>query len=193
MASELAAAVTRLAACTLCGGLPLGPRPIFQLSATARLLITSQAPGTKAHASGTPFDDPSGDRLREWLGLDRAAFYDASRIAILPTGLCYPGRLAKGGDAPPRPECAPLWHPRILPLLPSVRLRLLVGGHAVRLVLGRGAALEDAVRGYAAHLPRHFPLPHPSWRTRVWEQRNPWFAAAVLPALRTAVARVLEP
>jgi uracil-DNA glycosylase len=191
MAGELAAEVAALRACTACAGLPLGPRPIFQLSPTARLLITSQAPGTKAHLSGTPFDDPSGERLRDWLGLDRARFYDASRIAILPTGLCYPGRLPKGGDAPPRPGCAPLWHTRIVPLLPAVRLRLLVGGYAVRLVLGKDTRLEQAVRGYESHLPRHFPLPHPSWRTLVWERRNPWFAQEVLPALRRAVAAVL--
>lgn len=192
MASDLAAEVAALRACTACTGLPLGPRPIFQLSPTARLLITSQAPGTKAHLSGTPFDDPSGERLRDWLGLDRARFYDASRIAILPTGLCYPGRLPKGGDAPPRLGCAPLWHPRIVPLLPHVRLRLLVGGYAVRLVLGKDTKLEDAVRGHAAHLPQHFPLPHPSWRTLVWEKRNPWFAQEVLPALRRAVGQVLR-
>jgi uracil-DNA glycosylase len=191
MSSELAAEVARLRGCTACADLPLGPKPIFQLSPTARLLITSQAPGTKAHLSGTPFDDPSGERLRDWLGLDRARFYDASRVAILPTGLCYPGRLPKGGDAPPRPGCAPLWHPRIVPILPAVRLRLLVGGYAVRLVLGRDTKLEEAVRGYESHLPRHFPLPHPSWRTLVWERRNPWFAQAVLPALRRAVAAAL--
>jgi uracil-DNA glycosylase len=191
MPEPLAAEIARLRACAACDDLPLGPKPVFQLAPTARLLITSQAPGTKAHASGRPFDDPSGERLRAWLGLDRAAFYDAARVAILPTGLCYPGRLPKGGDAPPRPGCAPLWHPRLVPLLPAVRLRLLVGGYAVRLVLGRETRLEVAVRGYADHLPRHFPLPHPSWRTLVWEKRNPWFAAEVLPALRRAVAAAL--
>jgi uracil-DNA glycosylase len=180
-----------LRACRVCEDLPLGPRPIFQLSPTARLLITSQAPGTKAHASGLPFDDPSGERLRDWLGLDRERFYDESRVAILPTGLCYPGRQPKGGDAPPRPNCAPLWHPRVLPLLPELRLRLLVGGYAVRLVLGRNTRLEEAVRNHATHQPRHFPLPHPSWRTLVWEKRNPWFAAEVLPALKLAVAEAL--
>jgi len=182
--------VAAIRACRACDDLPLGPRPVFQLSPTARLLITSQAPGTKAHASGKPFDDASGDRLREWLGLGREMFYSA-RIAILPAGLCYPGRLPNGGDAPPRPICAPLWQPRVLPMLPEVRLRLLVGSYAVRLVLGKQARLEDAVRGYAGHLPRHFPLPHPSWRTLAWEKRNPWFAVEVIPALRRAVARAL--
>lgn len=192
MSARLAAALVGLRACTLCAAdLPRGPRPIFQLDPRARLLITSQAPGTLAHESGTPFDDPSGERLREWLGIGRDVFYDATRVAILPTGLCYPGRLPKGGDAPPRAECAPLWHPRIVPLLGNVRLRLLVGGYAVRLVLGRDVALEGAVNGFARHLPRHFPLPHPSWRTRVWAARNPWFEAEVLPALKREVARAL--
>jgi uracil-DNA glycosylase len=191
--AALAEEITRLRGCTLCAAqLPLPPRPVFQLDARARLLITSQAPGRKAHASGLPFDDPSGDRLRAWLGLSREEFYDASRIAILPTGLCYPGRLPRGGDAPPRPECAPAWHPRLLPLLPNIRLRLLVGSHAVRLVLGPGIPLAEAVRGFARHLPRYFPLPHPSWRTRAWTARNPWFEAEVLPALRAEVARVLR-
>jgi uracil-DNA glycosylase len=190
---SLAELVPEIRGCTLClPHLPLGARPIFQLSATARLLITSQAPGTLAHASGVPFDDPSGERLRDWLGLDRAAFYDAARIAILPTGMCYPGRLPRGGDAPPRPECAPRWHPRVLPLLPEVRLRLLVGGYAVRLVLGGATKLEAAVRDPARVLPAYFPLPHPSWRTRVWAARHPWFEAEVLPLLRAEVARALS-
>lgn len=193
MSDALAAETARLRACTLCAShLPRGPRPIFQMDPRARLLITSQAPGTLAHESGTPFNDPSGERLRDWLGIGRDLFYDPTRVAILPTGLCYPGRLPKGGDAPPRPECAPEWHPRIVPLLRNVRLRLLVGGYAVRLVLGRDAALEASVRGFARHLPRHFPLPHPSWRTRVWAARNSWFEAEVLPALKREVARALD-
>lgn len=171
--------------------LPLGPRPIFQWGAGARLLITSQAPGTLAHASGVPFDDPSGERLRDWLGIDRTVFYDPERVAILPMGLCYPGRLPRGGDCPPRRECAPIWHPRVLPLLAGVRLQLLVGGYAVRHVLGAAGSLEARVRGYADHLPGLFPLPHPSWRTKVWAARHPWFEAAVLPALRREVARAL--
>jgi len=184
--------VAEIRSCRLCAAhLPFGPKPIFQLDSRARLLITSQAPGSKAHASGRPFDDPSGDRLREWLGIDRATFYDPSLIAILPTGMCYPGRLPKGGDAPPRPECAPQWHPRVLPTLAKVRLRLLVGGYAVRLVLGREVALEEAVRHAERYLPRHFPLPHPSWRTRLWVKRNPWFESETLPRLRARVAELL--
>ncbi len=191
MTLDQAAAAAR--ACTLCAAqLPLGPRPILQVGAGAELLITSQAPGTKAHRSGVPFDDPSGERLRFWLGLDRAAFYDISRVAILPTGMCYPGRLPRGGDAPPRPECAANWHPVILPLLANVRLRLLVGGYAIRHVLGPRTALEGAVRNHAAFRAQNlFPLPHPSWRTIGWAQRNPWFEAEVLPALRAEVATLL--
>lgn len=191
MSLEAVAAEAR--ACTLCAAhLPLGPRPVFRVSAAARLLIIGQAPGTKVHASGIPWNDASGDRLRAWLGMDRAMFYDAARIAIVPVGLCYPGRLANGGDAPPRPECAPLWHPRLLPLLGEVRLTLLVGRYAQARMLGRGG-MTGFVRDFARHLPRYFPLPHPSWRTTAWERRNPWFAAEALPALRAAVAAALAP
>ncbi len=160
------------------------------MSTTARLLITSQAPGTKAHNSGTPFNDPSGDRLRDWLGVDRDTFYDGSRVAILPMGLCYPGRLPQGGDVGPRERCAPLWHPRLLPLMPGIRLTLLVGGYAQAFVLGPGG-MGERVRDYAQYLPRYFPLPHPSWRTTGWEKRNEWFGATVLPALRRIVAATL--
>ena len=191
-APDLAAAERRARACTLCAPhLPLGPRPILQVGPRARLLITSQAPGTKAHLSGIPFDDASGDRLRDWLGLDRTAFYDPDNVAILPTGLCYPGRLPRGGDCPPRPECAPTWHPRLVPLLAGVRCRLLVGSYAIRSVLGPGPPLAERVRRFRRHLPAHFPLPHPSWRTLVWAARHPWFEGEVVPALRAEVRRLL--
>ena len=177
-------------ACTRCTDLPLGPRPVLRVAATARLLIVGQAPGTKVHASGIPWDDASGDRLRDWLGMDRATFYDQRRIAIIPTGLCYPGRLPNGGDAPPRAGCAALWHPRLLPLLAGLRLTLLVGAYAQTFALGRGE-MTARVRGFRTFLPARLPLPHPSWRTVGWEKRNPWFAAEVLPALRAAVAAAL--
>lgn len=179
-------------ACRACEPhLPLGPRPVFRVSRTARLLITGQAPGTKVHATGIPWNDPSGDRLRNWLAMDRDTFYDESRIAIIPTGLCYPGRLPNGGDAPPRPECAPLWRARLIAQMPEIRLTLLVGSYAVAGTLGRGA-MTDHVRAFRNYLPRYLPLPHPSWRTIAWERRNPWFTAELLPCLREAVARALE-
>ncbi len=173
--------------CRVCAAhLPLGPRPVFRISPTARLLIIGQAPGTKVHETGIPWNDRSGDRLRGWLAMERDAFYDATRIGILPVGLCYPGRLANGGDAPPRPECAPLWHARLTALMPAVRLTLLVGSYAQALRLGRGA-MTVRVQGFRTFLPRYFALPHPSWRTTAWERRNPWFGDDVLPALRAAV------
>ena len=177
-------------ACRACTDLPLGPRPVLRVSATARLLIASQAPSTRVHVSGTPWTDASGVRLRAWLGMDEAAFYDGRRVAILPMGLCYPGRLPGGGDAPPRPGCAERWQPRLLPLMPSIRLTLLVGTYAQMRYLGRGA-MTERVRDWRRHLPRFFPLPHPSWRTTGWEARNPWFGMEVLPALRAAVAAAL--
>jgi len=183
----LAQAAAAARACRLCTDLPLGPRPVLRVSETARLLIASQAPSTKVHVSGTPWTDASGVRLRQWLGMDEADFYDGRRIAILPMGLCYPGRLPNGGDQPPRPACAPLWQPRLLALMPALRLILLVGGYAQTFYLGPGA-MTARVREFRRHLPRFFPLPHPSWRTVGWESRNPWFATDVLPALRAAVA-----
>jgi len=167
---------------------------VFRVSATARLLIIGQAPGTKVHATGIPWNDPSGDRLRAWLEMPRETFYDERRIAIVPMGLCYPGRLPNGGDAPPRPECAPLWHARLIDHMPRLGLTLLVGGYAQTYVLGRGApiaTMTERVRAFHQTLPRYLPLPHPSWRTTAWERRNPWFAAEVLPALRGAVTAAL--
>lgn len=187
-AESLDALLTRIRACRACEShLPLGARPLIHASPSSRLLIASQAPGTKAHESATSFLDASGDRLREWLGFSREEFYDARRVAIMPMGMCYPGRFEKGGDRPPRPECAPLWRERVLARLPELRLTLLVGSYAQDHVLGRGSVTER-VRNWRTHLARGaFPLPHPSWRTGAWEKRSPWFREEVIPALREAV------
>ena len=187
-AALLAEAAAEARACRHCADvLPLGPRPVFRVSATATVLIAGQAPGTKVHATGIPWNDPSGERLRGWLAMDKATFYDESLIAILPMGFCYPGRLPNGGDAPPRRECAPLWRARLLGSMPSIKLTLLVGSYALNDSFGRGP-MTERVRDFRSHLPDRFPLPHPSWRTTGWERRNPWFAAEALPALRCAVA-----
>jgi uracil-DNA glycosylase len=178
-------------ACTLCAGqLPLGPRPVLRVSASARLLIIGQAPGTKVHASGIPWDDASGLRLRAWLGMTPEEFYDESRVAIVPMGLCYPGVLPRGGDRPPMPICAPTWHPRLLPLMPEIRLTLLVGSYAIARTLGPGP-MAARVAAFAAAPEDVMALPHPSWRTIGWERRNPWFAADVLPLLRQRIAYCL--
>lgn len=177
--------------CRVCEAyLPLGPRPVLQASSTARLLITGQAPGTKVHASGIPFDDRSGVRLREWMGVSDAEFYDASKIGIMPMGFCYPGR-TNSGDAPPRPECAPLWRDRLLAEMSDIRLTLLVGMYAQKAVLGAGR-VDERVANFREYLPDYFPLPHPSWRSHIWMQRNPWFEQDVLPVLRAEVRKVLN-
>lgn len=178
-----------IAACTVCAPyLPLGPRPITQFSATSRILIIGQAPGSRVHASGVPWQDDSGERLREWTGLDPDVFYDPAKVALVPMGFCYPGKGA-AGDAPPRPECAPLWHAPILELLPADRLTLLVGSYAqARYLPGdAGATLTERVRGFARFAPATFPTPHPSWRSVGWRNRNPWFDTELLPALRAAI------
>jgi uracil-DNA glycosylase len=189
--TELESLFKRVRACRACAEvLPFAARPILQLSKTATILIASQAPGSKAHFSGIPFSDHSGDRLRQWTSLSKEQFYDPANIAILPLGLCYPGRASRGGDAPPRPECAPLWRDPLLKQLPALRLTLLVGTYAQTHVLGLGS-MTDRVRNFRSHLPDYFPLPHPSWRSRHWADRNPWFEADVLPALRAAIRRLL--
>jgi uracil-DNA glycosylase len=180
-------------ACRLCADrLPLGPKPIVRIGARARILIASQAPGRRAHEGGVPFADRTGDNLRRWLGLDRATFYDPELVAILPLGLCYPGR-GPGGDLPPRPECAPRWQGRLRAAMPEVRLTLLLGRHAQAHHLGArgGATLTETVRGFRSYLPSHFPLPHPSPRNGPWLLRHPWFEEDVLPALRAEVSRAL--
>lgn len=194
MSDSLAATLARIRACTVCAPyLPLGPRPVLRASPTARLLIVGQAPGTKVHETGIPWNDRSGDRLREWLRLDRDTFYDESRIAIVPTGLCYPGRDPRGGDLPPRPECAPLWHPVILPLLTEVRLTLAVGTHAQAALLKdhRRGSMTETVAAWRDTLPGLVPLPHPSWRTTAWQRKNSWFDTELLPELRARIGALL--
>jgi len=177
--------------CRICAGhLPLGPRPVFRVSATARILLIGQAPGTKVHETGIPWNDASGERLRGWMNVSREIFYDEARIAILPMGFCYPGRLANGGDAPPRAECAPAWHEMFLALMPGIELTLLIGSYAQKRYLGRGS-MSAHVRSQAGG-ERFLALPHPSWRTTGWEARNPWFGAEILPRLRAAVAGQLS-
>ncbi|MEN3973036.1 uracil-DNA glycosylase family protein [Sphingomicrobium sp. XHP0235] len=188
---QLSQLVEQVRGCNHCAAsLPFGSRPVVQVSSTAKLLIASQAPGSKVHASGIPFNDASGDRLRDWTGLSKDQFYDMDRVAILPMAFCYPGRAA-GGDAPPRTECAPLWRKRLLALMPSIQLTLLVGGYAHQAELGSGK-VHDRVRGYRNYLPHYFPLPHPSWRSQIWMNNNPWFEREVLPELQTRVAVLAE-
>jgi uracil-DNA glycosylase len=186
--------LAEIRACQLCAEhLPHGVRPVLQASATARLLIVSQAPGRKVHASGVPFDDVSGDRLRDWLGVDKTTFYDARRIAIVPMGFCFPGS-ARGADLPPRRECAPTWHPRLLPMLKKVELTLAIGRYAQVGLLGpqAGTSLTETVHAWRTHLARGvLPLPHPSPRNQLWTKRNPWFADELLPVLRERVAHAL--
>ena len=173
-------------ACNFCGSqLPQEPKPIFRAGKTARLLIVGQAPGRRVHETGIPWNDPSGEVLRAWLALDREAFYDTSRIAIVPIGLCYPGTV-DGVDLPPCRDCAPLWQPRFRAALPDIRLTLLVGSYAQAYYLGkrRKDSVGATVRSYRDYLPDYFPLPHPSWRNLAWLKRNPWFARDVIPALR---------
>jgi uracil-DNA glycosylase len=189
--SALDSLLNEVRACRACAdALPLGPRPVFQFGSDARLLIASQAPGSKVHRTGRPFSDPSGDRLREWMGVSERVFYDETRIAILPLGHCYPGRIPGAGDAPPRPECARLWRAKFLDHMPAVRLTLLVGSYAQAYALGPGV-MTERVRAFRSYLPTYFPLPHPSWRSRHWMANNPWFVEDVLPALRQAISLVL--
>jgi uracil-DNA glycosylase len=191
--SKIFPILDEVAACRVCAAhLPHGSRPVLQASASARLLIVGQAPGRRVHDTGIPWNDLSGDLLRAWLQLLRERFYDASEIAIVPAGFCYPGKGA-AGDLPPRPECAPLWHPRLLAAMPHIRLTLLVGRYAQALYLGEHCkpTLTETVAHYADYLPQYFPLPHPSPRNRYWLGRNPWFVREVLPALRAQVAATL--
>jgi len=180
--------------CTLCAKhLPLGPHPTLSMKNSAQIIIIGQAPGTKAHKSGIPWNDQSGNRLREWMNIDRKTFYDTRRIAIMPMGFCYPGRLERNGDKPPRPECAPEWHTRLLAELPNVELTLLVGMYAQAYYLPerRAKTLTATVKQWRNYLPGYIPTPHPSWRTTGWQKNNPWFEAELLPVLRERVCLLL--
>jgi uracil-DNA glycosylase len=185
----------RIAACRVCEAhLPLGPRPVVRAAdPAARILIVGQAPGTKVHASGIPWDDASGKRLRDWLGVDSGTFYDQSKFAIVPMGFCYPGR-GTGGDNPPRPECAPLWHDAVRQTLPHIALTLLIGNYAQAYYLkaGRKATLGETVQAWRDYEPSGFiPLVHPSPRNQIWLKRNPWFEAEFVPHLRERVGAIL--
>lgn len=190
--------VARIGACRLCAprfaatATAHAPRPVVWFRPGARILIAGQAPGARVHASGRPFTDPSGDRLRDWLGMDDATFYDRDRVAILPMAFCFPGYDAKGADLPPPPLCAATWRDQVLAGLGEVRLTVLVGGHAQRWHLRTRAGVTETVRGWRDHAPQVFPLPHPSWRNTAWLKTNPWFADELLPHLRQSVVKALQ-
>ena len=192
--ADLADLLADVRACTLCAAhLPLGPRPVLRARASARLLIVSQAPGTRVHETGIPWNDRSGESLRAWLETEPDTFYDDSRIAIVPMGFCYPGVDARGGDKPPRRECAATWHAPLMAALPNIELTLLIGQYAQARYLGkrRRASLTETVRSWRDYGPRYLPLPHPSWRNTAWLRKNPWFEAELVPDLRTRVHALL--
>ncbi len=172
--------------------LPLGARPVLQVGTEARILIAGQAPGSKVHATGVPFDDPSGDRLRLWMGVEKSEFYDANKIAILPMGFCYPGK-GKSGDLPPRPECADLWREQLLAMMPNVELTLVIGQYAIAWHLPelKKQSLTNTVKEWRTHWPNQLPLPHPSPRNNIWLKKNAWFEDDVLPSLQNRVRSLL--
>ena len=168
------------------------PRPIVWFNPCARVLIAGQAPGMRVHKSGVPFDDPSGDRLRAWLGVDRACFYDRDKFAVMPMGFCFPGYNAKGSDLPPPAICAKTWRAQALEMLEDVRVMVLIGGYAMKYHLPEFTSVTAAVRNWQAHRPGVFALPHPSWRNTGWLKKNPWFETDVLPRLKAGVAEVIN-
>ena len=181
--------------CQICAAhLALGPRPVVRAASTAKLLIIGQAPGTRVHETGVPWNDPSGDRLRDWLNVGREVFYDDSQIAIMPMGFCYPGVAKNGGDAPPRPECAPAWHAKILQHLPNLELTLLVGGYAQAYYLGgeRLKTMTETVRNWRQYSPQFVVTPHPSWRNTAWLKKNRWFEKEIIPYLRGRIGPLLQ-
>ncbi len=190
---SFASLMNEVRACTICAShLPHGPRPVLQLHPKARLLIAGQAPGRKVHESGTPFDDASGERLREWMGVTRDVFYDPELVAILPMGFCYPGT-GKSGDLPPRPECAPAWREQLLGRLRHLEVTLVIGKYAQAYHLDETkSSLTENVRAWRKYWPNTVPLPHPSPRNNIWLRKNPWFEAELLPLLRQRIEAALS-
>jgi uracil-DNA glycosylase len=204
MGYQLDNVLAAIRACRVCVETPRGkplphePRPVLRASATARLAVCSQAPGTRVHVSGAPFTDASGDRLRAWMGVTADEFYDETRVAIVPMGFCFPGQDPKGGDLPPRRECAGLWHAKLFATLPQIELVLAVGSYAQNFHLGgaKGKTLQETMLRWREHFktkqqPRILPLPHPSWRNNAWLTNNPWFEAELLPVLRREIRQLL--
>jgi len=192
--SPLDILLSEIRACRVCEPeLPLGARPIIRARETARILIVGQAPGVRVHETGIPWNDPSGDRLREWMGLPKEAFYDETRVAIMPMGLCYPGRNARGGDLPPRPECMPRWADAVLALLPNIEFFVLAGMYAQRRYLGEKVkrTLTETVQCWREYAPRYIPLPHPSFRNNRWIKQHPWFTSEVVPYLQERIADLM--
>jgi uracil-DNA glycosylase len=187
--------LAEIRACRIChDDLEHGARPVLHVGSGARILIAGQAPGIRVHETGVPWNDPSGDRLRQWLGVDREVFYDTSRFAIVPMGFCFPGTEKGKGDLPPRPECRATWHERLLRAVPDVDLTLCIGQYAIAYHLGdrRKRTLTETVEAWKTFMPGHLPLPHPSGRNNIWLKRNPWFEAEVLPALRRRVSDLIS-
>ena len=185
--------LTEVRQCTLCEPeLPMGARPVVQLHPNAKILVAGQAPGRRVHASGKPFDDPSGDRLRQWMGIDKATFYDAEKLAIIPMGLCYPGT-GKSGDLPPRPECAPAWRHKLLEQLPNLELTLAIGQYAQSWHIDEPKqTLTERVKNWEHYWPDVLPLPHPSPRNNLWLKRNLWFEDTIIPTLQKRIAELLS-
>lgn len=189
-ADKLSLLLAEIRACRICAK-HIEPRPVIRASATAKICIIAQAPGIRVHETGLSFNDPSGDRLRDWMGVDRDTFYDESKIAIIGMGFCFPGYDANGGDKPPRKECAEAWHQKLFAVLPPFKLTLLVGSYSQARYSETGANMTETVRAWRDYGPRVIPLPHPSWRNNVWLKKNPWFSEELLPHLRRRVRSLL--
>ena len=191
--SKLQALTVEIRSCTLCAQeLPLGPNPIVRPSRNARILIIGQAPGTKVHETSISWNDASGNKLREWMGIDREVFYDDTKIAVMPMGFCYPGK-GKSGDLPPRPECAPLWHPQLLKLMPQIELTLLIGMYSQKFYLqaDKKRTLTETVQAWEEYSPHYLPMPHPSPRNKLWLKKNAWFESTVVPYLQKRVKKLI--